>query len=106
VLVSLWWDGLRSALDLALLFGGVVLVWLDVIITTRGLRRGVGERNPVLRSFIKTFGMMGLMATGILASTLLLVLFALLNEVEWLILSVPFLWIMGFVVLMNLRRIA
>jgi hypothetical protein len=95
---------LHSAFDFALLFAAVALVWVDAIVTRRGLERGLSERNPILRSFIKKFGLRGLMATKILASVLLLFLFAVLNQLGWLLLTIPFTLIMGCVVLMNLKR--
>jgi hypothetical protein len=103
-LVSLWGDRMHSALDFALLLVALGLVWVDAIVTKMGLGLGFGERNPVLRSFIKTFGLTGLMATRTLASVLLLFLFVVLNQLEWLLLAIPFTLIMGCVVLMNLKR--
>jgi hypothetical protein len=97
-------DGLRSTFDFALLFVALGLVWVDAIVTRRGLGRGLRERNQVLRSFIKTFGPRGLTVTRILASMLLLFLFAVLNQFEWLLLAIPFILIMGCVVLMNLKK--
>jgi hypothetical protein len=102
--VSLWGGRLHSAFDFGLLFVALGLVWVDAIVTKRGLGLGFGERNPVLRSFIKTFGLTGLTVTRILASVLLLFLFAVLNQLEWLLLAIPFTLIMGCVVLMNLKR--
>jgi hypothetical protein len=104
LLVGLWGEGLLSAFDFVLLFVALGLVWVDAIVTRRGLGRGLRERSPVLRSFIKTFGPRGLMVTRILASMLLLFLFAVLNQFEWLLLAIPFILIMGCVVLMNLKR--
>jgi hypothetical protein len=95
---------LHSAFDFALLFVALGLVWVDAVVTKRGLGKGLRERNPILRSFIKTFGLTGLMVTGTLASMLLLLLFAVLNQLEWLLLTIPFTLIMGCVVLMNLKR--
>jgi hypothetical protein len=102
--VSLWGGRLHSAFDFALLFAAVALVWVDAIVTRRGLERGLSERNPILRSFIKKFGLTGLMVTRILASVLLLFLFVVLNQLGWLLLAIPFTLIMGCVVLMNLKR--
>jgi hypothetical protein len=104
LLDGLWGDGLLSAFDFVLLFVALGLVWVDAIVTRRGLGRGLRERSPVLRSFINTFGLKGLTGTGILASMLLLFLFAVLNQLEWLLLTIPFTSIMGCVVLMNLKR--
>jgi hypothetical protein len=74
------------------------------MVTRRRLGQGLSERNPVLRSFIKTFGPRALMVTRILASMLLLFLFAVLSQVEWLLLSVPFVSIMGCLILANIKR--
>jgi hypothetical protein len=91
---------LRSALDVALLLA-VTLIWVDAIVTKRGLDKGLSERNPILRSFNKKFGLGGLMATRILASALLLLLFTVLNQLGWLLLSIPFISIMSCVIVIN-----
>ena len=95
---------MHSAFDFMLLFVALGLVWVDAIVTRRGLGRGLGERNPVLRSFIKTFGLTGLMVTRILASVLLLSLFVVLSQLEWLLVGIPFMSVMGCVVLINFER--
>lgn len=80
------------------------MVWVDAIVTVRGLRKGFTERNPILRSFIKKFGVGGLIVTRVLASALLLLLFAVLNQLGWLLLSTPFISIMSCVILINIKR--
>jgi hypothetical protein len=97
---------LNSAYDFALLLLAVALVWEDARLTWRGLARGHSERNPILRPLIMRFGSTGLIAARILATALLLLLFALLNPSEWLLFSVPFVLVMGYVVLTNIKRTA
>jgi hypothetical protein len=95
---------LRSALDVAILLLAVTLIWVDAIVTKRGLDKGLSERNPILRSFMKKFGLGGLMATRILASALLLLPYALLGQWGWFLFSIPFIWIMSCVILINIKR--
>jgi hypothetical protein len=95
---------LHSAFDVALLLVAVGLVWVDAIVTMRGLGKGFTERNPILRPFIKKFGLGGLIVTRVLASALLLLLFAVLNQLGWLLVTILFISIMSCVILINIKR--
>jgi hypothetical protein len=95
---------LHSAIDATLLLTAIALVWVDAIATKRGLVKGLGERNPALRFFIKKFGLAGLMVTRVLATALLLLLFAFLGQSGWLLFSISFISVMSYVILINARR--
>lgn len=81
------------------------LVVGDALITKSGLSLGSRETNPVQAFVLGKFGMMGLLATRLLALMLLLLLFVLLNPWEWILFASTFLVVMVVVIWLNIRKL-
>jgi len=78
----------------ALLLISVGLLLCDGLITERGLRMGLPERNPVLASVVGRFGLKGLWATRFLALICLVLLFLILYAWLWVAFSSIFIAVM------------
>ena len=87
-----------------LLLLSMSFVLVDAIVTRRGLNRGFHEANPVLRYLLKRLGSIGLATTRIVAIVLLILLFELLETWEWILFSSIFLAVMGYVVLVGVKK--
>ena len=72
----------------------VALIFCDGLITERGLRMGLLERNPVLASVVGRFGLKGLWGTRFLAVICLLLLFLILDAWLWVAFSSIFIAVM------------
>jgi hypothetical protein len=87
-----------------LLLLAVALILLDAIVTKIGLDKGFTERNLILRWFLAKFGPAGLLVTRIVALGLLLLLFNLLDQREWLPFSITFSSVMVYVLLTGIKK--
>ncbi len=88
----------------ALLPVSVSLVVVDAIVTLRGLRRGFREVNPILAYLLRKFGPTGLIMTRIIAVTILLFLFLVLETWMWILFSAIFCTVIGYAILVGVKR--
>ena len=88
-----------------LLFLSMGLILADAVVTRRGLSRGFPEVNPILRYFLERYGLAGLAMTRVAAFMLMLILFWILEPWEWILFSVIFSAVMGYVVLVGAWKV-